>query len=74
MKPNTHTNGKSEANSESNELSANDQPAQVVKTVSQMMKKLAIDDENLANMAQEIVEKLNHLKVAIENLEKKGSS
>ncbi len=74
VKPNTHTNGKSEANSESNELSANDQPAQVVKTVSQMMKKLAIDDENLANMAQEIVEKLNHLKVAIENLEKKGSS
>ncbi len=74
MKPNTHSNGKSEANSEPNEPTADDQPAQVVKTASLMMEKLAIEDENLANMAQEIVEKLNHLNVALENLEKRGSS
>ena len=73
VKPNTHSNGKSEANSEPNEAVVDDQPAQVVKTVSLMLEKLVIDDEKLRNMAQEIVEKLNHLNVALENLEKNSS-
>lgn len=69
---NTHVKPNIIKKSETNLESSDTQPVQVVKTVSKMMEKLVIEDEKLANMVQDIADKLNQLKMAMKNSEKES--